>query len=117
MPPCAAANETYHSNKLFGGFSSVRELRQMIQTVSPTDARVLILGESGTGKDWFAGALHCLSQRRSASYVRNLHPIAAAHSENAFGKRNFGHEKGAFTGALKTKNGRSGSRRRQYFSR
>src|SRR5204862_6824157 len=46
------------------------ELRQLIQTVAPTEARVLVLGESGTGKALVAGALHALSPRRAAAYVR-----------------------------------------------
>ncbi len=93
----------------------MRELRQMIQTVAPTDARVLILGESGTGKELVAGALHCLSERRQANYVRIN---CAAIPETLLESELFGHEKGAFTGALKQKAGpRRGSRRRQHFSR
>src|SRR5579872_294270 len=66
----ARANETYQLEHIVGDSSGIRELRQMIQTVSPTDARVLVLGESGTGKELVAGALHCLSERRSANYIR-----------------------------------------------
>jgi DNA-binding NtrC family response regulator len=99
----ARANETYQLEQIVGESSSVRELRQMIQTVSPTDARVLILGESGTGKELVAGALHCLSQRRQANYVRIN---CAAIPETLLESELFGHEKGAFTGALKQKAGR-----------
>jgi DNA-binding NtrC family response regulator len=99
----ARANETYQLEQIVGDSPSVRELRQMIQTVSPTDARVLILGESGTGKELVAGALHCLSQRRQASYVRIN---CAAIPETLLESELFGHEKGAFTGALKQKMGR-----------
>ncbi len=99
----ARANETYQLEQIVGDSSSVREMRQMIQTVSPTDARVLILGESGTGKELVAGALHCLSQRRQANYVRIN---CAAIPETLLESELFGHEKGAFTGALKQKAGR-----------
>ena len=81
----------------------MRELRKLIQTVAPTDARVLILGKSGTGKELVAGALHHLSQRREAAYIRIN---CAAIPENLLESELFGHEKGAFTGALKQKPGR-----------
>jgi DNA-binding NtrC family response regulator len=97
------AGETYRLEQIVGLSSSMRELRQMIQTVAPTDARVLILGESGTGKELVAGALHCLSQRRQASYVRIN---CAAIPETLLESELFGHERGAFTGALKQKSGR-----------
>jgi len=86
-----------------GESPKIRDLRQLIQTVAPTDARALILGESGTGKELVAGALHSLSQRRSASYVRIN---CAAIPETLLESELFGHEKGAFTGALKQKPGR-----------
>jgi DNA-binding NtrC family response regulator len=99
----AQAGETYKIEQIVGESIGVRELRQMIQTVSPTDARVLILGESGTGKELVAGALHCLSGRRNASYIRIN---CAAIPETLLESELFGHEKGAFTGALKQKAGR-----------
>ena len=99
----ARANETYQLEMIVGESPVMRELRQMIQTVAPTDARVLILGESGTGKELVAGALHCLSQRRHASYVRIN---CAAIPETLLESELFGHEKGAFTGALRQKMGR-----------
>src|SRR5580700_10239545 len=97
------AHETYQLEQIVGDSPSMRDLRQMIQTVAPTDARVLILGESGTGKELVAGALHCLSDRRHASYVRIN---CAAIPETLLESELFGHEKGAFTGALKQKAGR-----------
>ncbi|MDB6018332.1 MAG: Transcriptional regulatory protein ZraR [Pedosphaera sp.] len=99
----ARANETYQLEQIVGDSSVMRELRQMVQTVAPTDARVLILGESGTGKELVAGALHCLSNRRNASYVRIN---CAAIPEQLLESELFGHEKGSFTGALKQKAGR-----------
>ena len=102
----ARANETYQLEHIVGDSPVVRELRQMVQTVAPTDARVLILGESGTGKELVAGALHCLSQRRHATYVRIN---CAAIPETLLESELFGHEKGAFTGALKQRWPRRGN--------
>ena len=99
----ARASETYQLDQIVGESSGVNELRQMVVTVAPTDARVLILGESGTGKELVAGALHCLSERRQASYVRIN---CAAIPETLLESEIFGHERGAFTGALKQKAGR-----------
>src|SRR5258708_24833099 len=81
----------------------MRDLRQLIQTVGPTDARGLIPGETGPGKELVAGALHSLSRRSEASYVRIN---CAAIPETLLESKLFGHEKGAFTGALKQKPGR-----------
>ena len=97
------ANETFHLEQIVGESQKMRELRKLIQTVAPTDARVLILGESGTGKELVAGALHSLSQRHASNYVRIN---CAAIPETLLESELFGHEKGAFTGALKQKPGR-----------
>ena len=99
----ARATETWRLEQIVGESPKMRELRQLIQTVAPTDARVLVLGESGTGKELVAGALHSLSQRAEASYVRIN---CAAIPETLLESELFGHEKGAFTGALKQKPGR-----------
>ncbi len=99
----ARTGEIYRLDQIVGECASMRELRQLLQTVAPTDARVLILGESGTGKELVAGALHSLSQRKTASYVRIN---CAAIPETLLESELFGHEKGAFTGALKQKPGR-----------
>jgi DNA-binding NtrC family response regulator len=97
------AGEIYHLEQIVGESPKMREQKQLIQTVSPTDARALILGESGTGKELVAGALHSLSQRRKARYVRIN---CAAIPETLLESELFGHEKGAFTGALRQKPGR-----------
>jgi len=99
----ARAGELCELSQIVGECPRMRELRQMIQTVAPTDARVLILGESGTGKELVAAALHSYSQRRAAPYVRLN---CAAIPETLLESELFGHEKGAFTGALRQKPGR-----------
>jgi DNA-binding NtrC family response regulator len=99
----ARATETFGLEQIVGECPKICELRQLIQTVAPTGARVLILGESGTGKELVAGALHSLGQRGPANYVRIN---CAAIPETLLESELFGHEKGAFTGALKQKLGR-----------
>ena len=95
--------EPYRLEQIIGESPKMKELRQLIQTVAPTNATVLILGESGTGKELIAGALHTLSARRNANYVRIN---CAAIPETLLESELFGHERGAFTGALKQKPGR-----------
>jgi two-component system, NtrC family, response regulator HydG len=99
----ARAGEVYQLDHIVGDSPAMRELRQLIQTVAPTDTRVLVLGASGTGKELVAGALHSLSHRCQASYVRLN---CAAIPETLLESELFGHEKGAFTGALRQKPGR-----------
>ena len=89
--------------QIVGESQKIRELRQLIQTVAVTDARVLILGESGTGKELVAGALHTLSKRQQRNYIRIN---CAAIPEQLLESELFGHERGAFTGAIKQKHGR-----------
>ena len=95
--------EIFSLEQIVGESPKMRELRQLIQTVAPTDTRALVLGESGTGKELVAGALHVLSRRRGANYIRIN---CAAIPETLLESELFGHEKGAFTGALKQKPGR-----------
>jgi len=99
----ARAGEACRLEDIVGDSPGMRELRQLIQTVAPTEARALILGESGTGKELVAGALHSLSTRQPGSYVRIN---CAAIPETLLESELFGHEKGAFTGALRQKPGR-----------
>jgi formate hydrogenlyase transcriptional activator len=74
-----------------------------IQTVAPTDANVLIEGETGTGKELVARAIHELSVRRKGSFIKvNCAAIPASLLESEL----FGHEKGSFTGAVAQKIGR-----------
>ena len=80
----------------------LRVLKQL-ETVAPTDSTILILGETGTGKELLARAAHNLSARRGATFVRvNCASIPAGLLESEL----FGHEKGAFTGALSQRIGR-----------
>ncbi|MGE3311469.1 MAG: sigma-54-dependent transcriptional regulator [Limisphaerales bacterium] len=95
--------QRFRLDLLIGDSPRMRELRGLIETVAPTNATVLILGESGTGKELIAGCLHSLSRRASAPYLRiNCAAIPEALLESEL----FGHEKGAFTGALRQKAGR-----------
>src|SRR5207245_4610152 len=94
----ARAGETYRLDQIVGESPKIRELRQLIQTVAPSEARVLVLGESGTGKELVAGAIHSLSRRGRENYVRIN---CAAIPETLLESELFGHERGAFTGALK----------------
>jgi len=77
-------------------------VRQLIDTIAPTDASVLILGETGTGKELVARNLHDRSQRHGGSFV----PVnCGALPENLVESELFGHRKGAFTGAETSRKG------------
>jgi sigma-54-specific transcriptional regulator len=79
-----------------------RRLEEQIQRIAPSDATVLIIGETGTGKELVARHIHALSARKNNTFgALNC----AALSENLIESELFGHEKGAFTGALVTKAG------------
>lgn len=99
----AKAVESYRLDQIVGDSPKIKDLRRLIQVIAPSNATVLILGESGTGKELIAGSIHALSQRREKSYVRiNCAAIPEALLESEL----FGHEKGAFTGAIRQKLGR-----------
>jgi len=81
---------------------SMRELYGLLDLIGPSDINVLILGETGVGKDVFASALHDCSPRSKGSFVRIN---CAALPESMLEAELFGYEKGAFTGALQNKEG------------
>ncbi len=88
---------------LVGKGTAIQEVRHLIQQVAPTDASVLILGESGTGKEVVARAVHALSNRHDKPFVPiNCGAIPGELLESEL----FGHEKGAFTGAITSRVGR-----------
>jgi formate hydrogenlyase transcriptional activator len=88
---------------MVGEGPAFQSILKSIQIVAPTDATVLILGETGTGKELVARAIHELSDRRKGTFVKvNCAAIPASLLESEL----FGHEKGAFTGAVGQKIGR-----------
>ena len=95
--------ERFGFEGIIGQSESMRRIIQTLRQIAPTDATVLIEGESGTGKELIAKALHNNSPRRSRNFVALN---CAALSEGILESELFGHEKGAFTGALSTRKGR-----------
>ncbi len=92
-----------NSDEIIGQSLPLLRLLQDVKQVSQTDATVLILGETGTGKELIARAVHFASRRRDRPLVKvNCAAIPAALIESEF----FGHEQGAFTGATKKRDGR-----------
>ena len=86
-----------------GRHGGLREVLSQVEIVAPTSATVLISGETGTGKELIARALHELSARRNHNLVKlNCAAIPGGLLESEL----FGHERGAFTGALMQKKGR-----------
>ena len=90
-------------SNMIGNSNKMREVYQMITQVSRSNATVLVRGESGTGKELVANAIHFGSHRAKQAFVRLN---CAALPVNLIESELFGHEKGAFTGAVQTKRGK-----------
>ena len=89
--------------EIVGKSEALRRVLQEVETVAPTDSTVLIYGETGTGKELIARAVHNLSSRQSNSFVKlNCAAIPTGLLESEL----FGHERGAFTGAISQRVGR-----------
>ena len=94
---------THQFEEIIGESSGLKRVLKQVEDVAPTDATALILGETGTGKELIARAIHDLSPRKDRAFVKlNCSAIPAGLLESEL----FGHEKGAFTGAIAQKIGR-----------
>ncbi|NMC50184.1 MAG: sigma-54-dependent Fis family transcriptional regulator, partial [Desulfovibrio sp.] len=93
----------FESSEIIGQSPPMRELLDMAAMVAPTEATVLVVGESGTGKELVARAIHANSPRKNGPLVT---VNCAALPETLLESELFGHEKGAFTGADRRREGR-----------
>ena len=97
--------DRFHLNNIIGRSKCMDKVYRLIENVSKSDSTILITGESGTGKELVARAIHLNSDRRSAPFI----PLnCSAFAETLLESELFGHEKGAFTGAVYSKQGRFG---------
>ncbi|MGE5217801.1 MAG: sigma 54-interacting transcriptional regulator [Chloroflexota bacterium] len=93
----------YDFEEIIGESPALKRILEQLETVAPTDSTILILGETGTGKELIARAIHNLSARRERTLVKvNCAAIPTGLLESEL----FGHEKGAFTGAIAQRVGR-----------
>jgi len=89
--------------QIVGSSPALKHVLQLVETVAPSDSTVLLLGETGTGKELIARAIHDRSRRKERTFVKlNCAAIPTGLLESEL----FGHEKGAFTGAISQKIGR-----------
>jgi formate hydrogenlyase transcriptional activator len=89
--------------EIVGQSSALRHVLNLVETVAPSDSTVLLLGETGTGKELIARAIHERSRRKDRTFVKlNCAAIPTGLLESEL----FGHERGAFTGAIAQKTGR-----------
>jgi formate hydrogenlyase transcriptional activator len=89
--------------QIIGNSSGLKHVLQLVETVAPSDSTVLLLGETGTGKELIARAIHDRSRRKQRTFVKlNCAAIPTGLVESEL----FGHERGAFTGAVSQKIGR-----------
>jgi formate hydrogenlyase transcriptional activator len=90
-------------HEIVGKTKALREILQQVEVVAPTDSTVLIYGETGSGKEAIARAIHDLSARKAKAFVKlNCAALPTSLMESEL----FGHEKGAFTGAIAQRIGR-----------
>jgi formate hydrogenlyase transcriptional activator len=102
----ALREEIDHSSmfeEIVGSSEALRKVLEQVAKVAPVDSTVLILGETGTGKELIARAIHKRSKRSSRAFIR---VNCAAIPQSLIASELFGHEKGAFTGALQRRLGR-----------
>jgi formate hydrogenlyase transcriptional activator len=101
--PFYAANSRFGFDPVIGKSAALRGVLDQVEIVAPTESTVLISGETGTGKEMIARAIHNLSERRAQALVKvNCAAIPTGLLESEL----FGHEKGAFTGAIAQRIGR-----------
>lgn len=93
----------FDRRNIIGRSPAMVKLLETVEQVAPTEATVLIRGESGTGKEVIAGAIHFNSERKDGPFIKMN---CAAITETLLESELFGHERGAFTGAYKRKEGR-----------
>jgi len=97
------AEDQRDNTEIVGKSEAILKVLQQVKQVAPVDTTVLILCETGTGKELFAQAIHQQSQRMAGEFIKvNCASIPASLMESEF----FGHEKGAFTGATNKREGR-----------
>ena len=95
--------DKFHFKNIIGRSESMVKVFELIDHIAPYDSSVLIIGESGTGKELIANAIHYRSPRASMSFIK---VSCASLSEGIIESELFGHEKGAFTGAISSRKGR-----------
>ena len=88
---------------IIGAKFGLKDVMRMVEHVAPTDSHVMIMGETGTGKEVIANAIHFSSRRKDNPFIK---VNCGAIPENLIDSELFGHEKGAFTGAISKKRGR-----------
>src|SRR3990167_3938788 len=96
-------NDKYNFSGIIGNTPEMQDIFKTITEIAPTEASVLIYGETGTGKELIANAIHYNSDRKDKPFI-TLH--CASLSEGVLESELFGHEKGAFTGAIGQRRGR-----------
>ncbi len=98
-----ALEKRYSFGNIIGKSERMQEIYELISDISNTDSTVLIQGESGTGKELIARAIHFNGSRKNKPFIV---ANCSAYSQNLLESELFGHEKGAFTGAIRRKAGR-----------